>query len=81
MKLALSHYLALKGFKVKLDNLVSGVRLAPWARVRLSIELTQPQKAVFSLLSASLDQRGLSFCFVPQNMLKSIISLSAACLL
>ena len=74
-KLALSLLLTLKGFKAKLDNLASRVRLAPWARARLSIELTQPQKAVFGLLSASLNQQGLSFCFVPRD----VLSWSSAC--
>ena len=54
-KLALGSLLSFEGVKAKLDNLASGVRLAPWARARLSIELTQSQKAVFGLLSALLD--------------------------
>ena len=74
-KLALGSLLSFEGFKVKLDNLASGVRLAPWALARLSIELTQSQKAVFGLLSTSLDQRGLSFCFVPRD----VLNWSSAC--
>ena len=41
-KLALGSLLSFEGLQSELDNLAYGVRLAPWARARLSIELTEP---------------------------------------